>query len=599
MASGQSSDAADGRQVVTNQRQSNFGGKASLNGAPIGQPVNMDRRDRDYLITKHRHDREDGKFVGKLDHTGNPVYGSVAGPPTTHESNVVRTYTLAPKFDVEMSKTSSPNCYEMDAVDGSTYDRSDQPSRRAETTRTGASSNLKLHQTSNSSTERDNCSYEMDAVDGSTYDRSDHPNRRTETTRTTDATSNLHLTRNLYTEADRLSTYFDWPSDVPVSPEDLARQGFFYLGYRDRVECAFCGGVLHQWEAGDDPFIEHQRHYPHCPFVNGEATANVQLGATSPQAFQPRSNPGTAQAISPSHQLPGTPTLVTPGQLVPPMTVSGNTSSAFALPVETQWPRMPDFADEDSRLSTFHNWPRYSPISPLRLARAGFIYTYVADHVRCYWCEGGLKDWQQDDDPWEEHARWYGPECGYVIMNKGMDYIRDIRTRRPPVVQQPQFRWGVETGIIQSALEMGFDEDRIQAVVHNQWQRHNRPFTSAAELLNALLPQEEVPAPFYPPPNEEEEPPFTFQNAPVYRPPSATEPVNEQPLDPETMERELRRLREERQCKVCLSEDACMVFIPCGHLCCCEHCANMLRIRGRRCPLCRAMFQRVQRAFLA
>ncbi|XP_066303443.1 baculoviral IAP repeat-containing protein 7-like [Branchiostoma lanceolatum] len=247
-------------------------------------------------------------------------------------------------------------------------------------------------------------------------------------------------------------------------------------------------------------------------------------------------------------------------------------------------------------MSSFHNWPRYSPITPLRLARAGFLYTYVADHVRCFWCDGGLKDWQQDDDPWEEHARWYGSECGYVIMNKGMDYIREVRTRRPPIVQQPQFRWGVEAGIIQTILDMGFDEDRVQAVVQNQWQRYNRPFTTATELLTALLPQEEVP--FYPP-NEEEEPPFTFQNAPVYRPAPNPEPVDEQPLDPETMERELRRLREERQCKVCLSADACMVFIPCGHLCCCEHCANMLRMRGRRCPLCRALFQRVQRAFLA
>ncbi|XP_019626068.1 PREDICTED: baculoviral IAP repeat-containing protein 7-like [Branchiostoma belcheri] len=234
-------------------------------------------------------------------------------------------------------------------------------------------------------------------------------------------------------------------------------------------------------------------------------------------------------------------------------------------------------------------------MSPLRLVRAGFLYTYVADQVRCFWCEGGLKDWQQDDDPWEEHARWYGPECGYVIMNKGMDYIRDIRTRRPPVVQQ--YSWGIETSIIQSILEMGFDEDRIQAVVHNQWQRYNRPFTTASELLNALLPQEEV---RYYPSDEEEEPHFA-QNAPVICPAPAARPtpMDEQPLAPETMERELRRLREERQCKVCLSEDACMVFIPCGHLCCCEHCANMLRIRGRRCPLCRALFQRVQRAFLA
>ncbi|XP_078579904.1 baculoviral IAP repeat-containing protein 7-like [Branchiostoma floridae x Branchiostoma japonicum] len=560
MVLARSSDGADGRQITPNQpnqRQSNPGesnGKASLNGSPIGQPANMDIHDRYSLITKHRNGREDDKFVKNPE--GSPVRGTGAGPHMAHGNGVdagQMAYRLAPKFDNALSEVpkhsnSSKGNYETDAVDG-----------------------------------------------GRTYNRSDHPSRRTETTRVA-ASSNYYQTRNLNTERDRLSTYFDWPQGVPVTPEELARQGFFYLGHEDRVECAFCGGVLHQWEAGDDPFIEHRRHYPHCPFANGEATANVPLGATSP----PTGSPATAHAVvsSPSYQPPSssTPALVTSGQVEPQRTGSRNTS-VFALPVGTEWPKQPDFADEQSRLSTFHNWPRYSPMSPLRLVRAGFLYTYVADHVRCYWCDGGLKDWQQDDDPWEEHARWYGSECGYVIMNKGMDYIREVRTRRPPVVQQPQFRWGVEAGVVQSVLDMGFDENRVQAVIQNYWQRYNRPFTTATELLNALLPQEEVP--FYPP-NEEEEPPFTFQNAPVFSSPApAPRPVDEQPLDPETMERELRRLREERQCKVCLSADACMVFIPCGHLCCCEHCANMLRMRGRRCPLCRALFQRVQRAFLA
>ncbi|XP_019644593.1 PREDICTED: E3 ubiquitin-protein ligase XIAP-like [Branchiostoma belcheri] len=626
---------------------------------------------------------------------------------------------------------------------------------------------------------------------------SDQPPRRQDTTRFT-VGSNQYQTRNLNTERDRLTTYFDWPRDVLVSPEDLARLGFFYLGYRDRVECAFCGGVLHQWEAGDDPFIEHQRHYPHCPFVNGEATANVQLGETSPQASPPTSSPSTAQNIvtSQTSQQPST------------QATGSGTTSAYALPIDRQWPRMPDFADEDSRLSTFHNWPRYSPMSPLRLARAGFlytckylpsdvpvspedlarqgfvylgyrdrvecafsggvlhqweegddpvvehqrhypdcpfvrglatsnipldddrhlhvpvdktmasaaqrmfcpsstgvaetddgflgqtrqpelssehtlsrlppragvsytlpieaqrprmpdfadeesrlstfhkwplyspisprrlaqagfVYTCIDDQVRCFWCEGGLKDWLQGDDPWEEHARWYGPECGYVIMRKGMDYIWDIRTRSRIGMQQTRqqgtqqhvsYREGISTAIpekqlqqnrsshqrnleqqvndamdsriVRDAVEMGFDPDDIRRVVYCQINEHGQFFATMTGLIKALLDAEEDEDLQDQPPREESPPKET-------RPNPSTE-TQEQPLDLETMEhmlRRLRRLREERQCKVCLSEDACMVFIPCGHLCCCEHCANMLRIRGRRCPLCRAMFQRVQRAF--
>ncbi|XP_035670163.1 baculoviral IAP repeat-containing protein 3-like, partial [Branchiostoma floridae] len=83
--------------------------------------------------------------------------------------------------------------------------------------------------------------------------------------------------KDLNTEIHRIHTYFGWPDNVPVTPGELAKLGFFYLGVRDKVECAFCGGVLHQWERGDDPEVEHRRHYPHCPFMRNCATSNVPL----------------------------------------------------------------------------------------------------------------------------------------------------------------------------------------------------------------------------------------------------------------------------------------------------------------------------------
>ena len=29
------------------------------------------------------------------------------------------------------------------------------------------------------------------------------------------------------------------------------------------------------------------------------------------------------------------------------------------------------------------------------------------DKVRCFFCYGGLQSWEQGDDPWTEHARWF------------------------------------------------------------------------------------------------------------------------------------------------------------------------------------------------
>ena len=41
------------------------------------------------------------------------------------------------------------------------------------------------------------------------------------------------------------------------------------------------------------------------------------------------------------------------------------------------------------------------------------------DNVRCFFCDGGLRNWEREDDPFTEHARWF-PRCGF---------IRDLRAK--------------------------------------------------------------------------------------------------------------------------------------------------------------------------
>lgn len=52
--------------------------------------------------------------------------------------------------------------------------------------------------------------------------------------------------------------------------------------------------------------------------------------------------------------------------------------------------------------------------------------TGLSDHVRCFHCGNGLRNWEKDDIPWNEHARWY-PECSYVLLKKGQDFIDKVR----------------------------------------------------------------------------------------------------------------------------------------------------------------------------
>ena len=44
---------------------------------------------------------------------------------------------------------------------------------------------------------------------------------------------------------------------------------------------------------------------------------------------------------------------------------------------------------------------------------------------------------------------------------------------------------------------------------------------------------------------------------------------------------------EEEDCIVCWSAAPCVIFQPCGHLCCCKACAQPVVAAGALCPMCR------------
>ena len=92
--------------------------------------------------------------------------------------------------------------------------------------------------------------------------------------------------QRMRSEEARLMTYTRWPNHASVSPEDLARAGFFYTGSNDRVQCAFCENVLRNWETGDNPTFEHRRHFPRCRFVLGQDVGNVPIPPAQRQRAQ-------------------------------------------------------------------------------------------------------------------------------------------------------------------------------------------------------------------------------------------------------------------------------------------------------------------------
>jgi hypothetical protein len=94
-------------------------------------------------------------------------------------------------------------------------------------------------------------------------------------------------------------------------------------------------------------------------------------------------------------------------------------------------PKRPEYALQATRLETLQSWPNNHNLKPDDLAAAGFYYTGVGDCVRCFFCGGGLKNWKDTDDAWEEHAANF-PKCGHVSQHKEVEFVKkksEIETR--------------------------------------------------------------------------------------------------------------------------------------------------------------------------
>uniref|UniRef100_A0A452Q9P4 RING-type E3 ubiquitin transferase n=1 Tax=Ursus americanus TaxID=9643 RepID=A0A452Q9P4_URSAM len=86
----------------------------------------------------------------------------------------------------------------------------------------------------------------------------------------------------------------------------------------------------------------------------------------------------------------------------------------------------PGMDSEELRLASFDDWPLTAAVQPELLAAAGFFHTGQQDKVRCFFCYGGLQSWEQGDDPWTEHAKWF-PRCEFLLQMKGRDFVCSVQ----------------------------------------------------------------------------------------------------------------------------------------------------------------------------
>ncbi|XP_075226321.1 death-associated inhibitor of apoptosis 2-like [Lycorma delicatula] len=317
----------------------------------------------------------------------------------------------------------------------------------------------------------------------------------------------VQITRSLRTmyqenELARLQSFESWPKPYIVTPESLARAGFYYTRESDTVKCAFCNVMVGHWEEGDDPIAEHRRHFPDCTFLLAIQTIPPQ---TENQEFVDFPPDGI--------------TIRTPSE-------NGDSVSLRDLGVQShKRAKHPKYSMHEARLQTFVNWPGDVLQTPDDLASAGFYYAGCGDQVKCFHCDGGLRMWDPHDDPWVEHARWY-PECGYIILVKGQSFVENVLKDYPPLdaeelahlegvkqneregsfVHPPRPLVPITEAELQellsspeavAALQVGLEVSRVKVALRQRAETGGLPFHSTEALINAALDVqlEEVPEP--------------------------------------------------------------------------------------------------------
>lgn len=383
-------------------------------------------------------------------------------------------------------------------------------------------------------------------------------------------------------EDERLKTYENWPLNF-LDPNELARSGMFYMGESDKTKCYFCEVEIGRWEREDQPVPEHLRWSPNCPLLRRRTTNNVPINAELLERTLPapsydicgandieiRRNAfaeGTIPAPLMSDVPPGSPMVMAAG--------SSSAGGGGAMATGgTFFPEVPEYAIETARIRSFAEWPRNMKQKPEQLAEAGFFYTGVGDRVKCFSCGGGLKDWDDDDEPWEQHALWMN-KCRFVKLMKGDAFIEAVANKfmkNKPAASNNRTPTPTSESSLSSSEEEG--EPAVHLAEGNQETTHTTVAvagSAATKVSSASIPK----------PCSNEQAPATTAVAGV----NALE-----------QKRSSSTIPEEKLCKICYANEYNTAFLPCGHVVACAKCASSVT----KCPMCRKPFADVMRVYFS
>lgn len=257
------------------------------------------------------------------------------------------------------------------------------------------------------------------------------------------------------------------------------------------------------------------------------------------------------------------------------------------------------FAVATVRLESFKKWPKHLTQTPQDLSRAGFFYEGTRDKVYCFFCGGGLSNWDPENDPWEEHARWF-PKCVFLRQCKGDEFVVKMQMEKERselmikqgengenkpnqnVLNQQQPVSFSHPAVV-NVLEMGYRPSIIRQALEAFVKSEDKTNLTAELLLMKIWIKE----------NEKTVQTDAAQGNKAIPKPSYA--VTDNGDQRRAILEENRQLKELQTCKICLDEEVSIVFLPCGHMSACSSCAPALR----KCPICRTFIKGTVKAIIS
>lgn len=294
-------------------------------------------------------------------------------------------------------------------------------------------------------------------------------------------------------------------------------------------------------------------------------------------------------------------------------------------------PRYPNYATKAARIASYRNWSAALK-NVEEMAEGGFFHALSSngnDCVRCFQCGIGLRNWDPEDDPWVEHARW-SSKCSYLCLKKGQEFVdlvqaavreaqieealsknpgynrqnEDVEADSPPITHgtgissykpsPTEKRNPLLTSAAQSVLDMGYLPRVVKKAVDEVLKDKGWNGMTGTNILQVVFKYEEELNR-----NKEGDMQKQAKEQTIKVPTNdfATHKLKtiSKAKDKKTLLTENEEFKEQKTCKICCEEIVSIVFLPCGHLVCCAQCSPALK----NCPVCRNEIKGTVRVCLA